>query len=112
MRKIIVVSILITIMFGSCKKPDNISDYSNVSTSVYPTTEDQLLSVSANAYANLRSENLYGWGYLVGSFGPSEHSAEETGPLNRVDQFGTASLNNPSSSSQWVKFLPRCSSPL
>jgi starch-binding outer membrane protein, SusD/RagB family len=101
MKKIIIAG-LITMAVAGCKKPETVSNLSLQDNHNFPVNLDQLISISSNAYANLRSENLYGWNVLTGAFAASEHIADETGPLNRVDQFGQAPYNNPAINAQWV----------
>ncbi len=102
MFKGILVAGSIALIAGGCKKVEDIKRFDAINTSSFPTNIGELTSISANAYANLRSENLYGWNVLVGAFAASEHIADETGPLNRVDQFGVAAYNNPPVNAQWV----------
>jgi starch-binding outer membrane protein, SusD/RagB family len=93
---------MVALALAGCKKPVTVMQLGMQDTRSFPTSIDELTSISANAYANLRSENLYGWNLLTGAFAPSEHIADETGPLNRVDQFGNAPYNNPPVNAQWV----------
>ncbi|MFT3683015.1 MAG: RagB/SusD family nutrient uptake outer membrane protein [Ferruginibacter sp.] len=102
MKKTLIIAALISVSVAGCKKPETVANLSVQGTGNFPTNIAQLTSISANAYANLRSENLYGWNVLIGAFATSEHIADETGPLNRVDQFGVAAYNNPPVNAQWV----------
>lgn len=101
MRKLYII-LGLTVLFTGCKKPETVKQLGTQDSRSFPTTFADLLSISANAYANLRSENLYGWNVLPGAFATSEHAADQTGPLNLIDQTGVAPYNNPPIAARWV----------
>lgn len=103
MRTKLFLIVTITLLIVGCKKPpSDIQNLSLVSSSVYPTTIDQLTSIIAPAYSNYRSENLNGFQLLTSANACSEHIADETGPMNVGDPTGVAPYNNPSPTNAWI----------
>jgi hypothetical protein len=99
---VLITTISLVVLSFGCKKPQTVQNLSIVSSSVYPATLDQLNSVLADGYANMRSQNLLGFQLSTTAFACSEHDADETGPLNLSDQNGQAVYNDPPTSAQWV----------
>jgi hypothetical protein len=99
-NKFIIGTILVLlIVIAGCKKPVTVQNYA---TPVIPNSLSVLTAVSANTYASMRSQNLFGWGYLVGPFACGEHTASEYGFMNLIDDPGTIPYNHPSPSDQYV----------
>jgi hypothetical protein len=100
-KKIVFIG-MITLLFVGCKKPQTVSDLSTQSSSVFPTTLDQLNGVLADGYANERNFNLNGWQLLVVS-ATSAHDADQKGPMDQIDQSGDYSpYNSPATNSKWT----------
>jgi starch-binding outer membrane protein, SusD/RagB family len=99
-NKFIIATLLVLlIVIAGCKKPVTVENYA---TPVIPNSLSVLTAISANTYAAMRSQNLFGWGYLVGPFACGEHIASEYGQMNLIDDPGTIPYNHPSASDESV----------
>lgn len=89
-----------SLAFFGCSKPKP-TDLSVAGSNAYPTTISELTSIVIDGYANMRSQNLDGWGYLP-SLSSTDHDISITGGMNLVDGNGKSPYNNAPPSEQWV----------
>ena len=100
MKKNISIGIIaLLISIAGCKKPVTVENYT---APLVPNSIDNLTAISANTYANLRSQNLYGWSLLVGPFAVGEHIADEAGYMDLIDNVGTMAYNHPLPGDEYV----------
>ncbi len=99
-NKVLIIGIVSLAFFG-CKKPVTVANLSQQNGTVYPSTIDQLTSILADGYANTRSQNLYGWGFLPVT-GIVSHELGTTGNLNLVDQNKDAPYNDFPTTALWI----------
>lgn len=79
MHKKLILVLLLAAGFTSCKKgADSVSNPGVYSSSAYPRTYEELESVLAAAYGNLRVEGLYGFQLLPKTFACAEHINNHT----------------------------------
>lgn len=75
MLKKIVSAILLTVLIGGCQKdPSLVSPKDAYSTSNYPASLNDLNSVLASCYSNLRDAGLYGFHFLPKAISNSTHA--------------------------------------
>ena len=90
-KRITIISLMIVIISGCQKDPKSLSNPGVYDSNSFPTTYDQLESVLAAGYGNLRVEGLYGFQLLSKTFACSEHINNHT---DGTFDYTTAMINN------------------
>ena len=75
-KKIYFTVLLISLGFGCTKAPSLVSATNAYSTSNYPQTLDDLNSVLASCYSNLRDPNMFGFNFLPKAMASLTHTAD------------------------------------
>jgi starch-binding outer membrane protein, SusD/RagB family len=74
-RKIITLLVFTAAVTGCTKAPSSVSDLSQYGTNSFPTQLSDLESVLGSTYANIRSQQLYGFQTLCKTFAACEHTS-------------------------------------